>query len=236
MVNSAKAKGFKTLSITEHISQFLEPRNSIQFGSVHQRGHIFSSFEDYLLEFERLDDREFRLNKGLEVDYIARSFAEISSFVKQKNWDFLLLSVHVLSDNKDVETKGLAKDNVSSGERWSEYIQLEKAALKSEEIPFKVLTHPVRLGQGTPSTPSNMDELLLELAELANQTNKALELNGKDLATNYDLVERLAKACSLAGCTMSFGSDAHHPNEIGRNCEKANELIQKFDLKEIQDS
>ena len=42
----------------------------------------------------------------------------------------------------------------------------------------------------------------------------------------------LARACGASGCEVSFGSDAHHPNEVGRGYEKAIQLIKRFNLKQ----
>ncbi len=56
IVNAAKSRNFDSVSITEHISQFREPRSTIRFGSVHRTGRIFSGFEEYLLQFEKIDN------------------------------------------------------------------------------------------------------------------------------------------------------------------------------------
>lgn len=234
MVNSAKSKNLDSISITEHVSQFREPRSTIKFGSVHRTGRIFSGFEEYLLQFETLDARGPRVNKGLEVDFSPRYETEISSLVNRKRWEILLGSVHELKNGVDIENKAHLKDRESSEERRVEYVELQKKALTSEYLRFDVLAHPVRLARSTQTTPPHIDDLLLDLAGLAKSERKALELNGNDIARNLLLVEKLARACSDAGCNVSFGSDAHRPNEVGSGYDKARELIQHYRLREFE--
>jgi len=47
MVAAAKASEVREFSITEHISQFGEPRMSVGFGSVHSSGRIFETLKEY---------------------------------------------------------------------------------------------------------------------------------------------------------------------------------------------
>jgi histidinol-phosphatase (PHP family) len=232
MVRAAESGAFDCISITEHISQFNEPRALIKFHSVHRSGRMFSNFDEYLLEFDGLLDKVPKVNRGLEVDYIAPFEQNVSNYVNQKEWDILLLSVHEFGNGLDIENRSLAQDRESSQKRWIEYIELQKRALESDHIPFGVLTHPVRLGRSTHLTPANFDELLFDLARVSKEEDKALELNGNDISRDYKLVERLAHACAVSGCEVSFGSDAHHENEVGRGYEKAIHLIKRFNLKQ----
>jgi histidinol-phosphatase (PHP family) len=232
MIKAAKEVGFDSFSITEHISQFKEMRASINFHSVHRTGRMFSNFEEYFREFDGFDHKSPKVNRGLEVDFISSSVEDISNYVNQRKWDILLMSVHELKNGTDIENRDLSQDRESSAKRWTEYIELQKRALESDYISFDVLTHPVRLGRGTPISPNNIDELLIDLAAVAAKEGKALELNGNDISRDYNRVERLARACGASNCEVVFGSDAHHPNEVGRGYEKAKLLIKKFELKQ----
>jgi HisJ family histidinol phosphate phosphatase len=239
MTRSASTKGFHSISITEHISQFRKPRSEIKFGSVLSNGRMFDNFGEYLCEFEKLkksgDINLSRVKKGLEVDFSPDFEKQISCYVNQRKWDILLVLVHELSDGEDIENRKLSGDPNSSRERWNEYIDLEKRALESEFIPFDVLTHPIRLARGTPSVPDNFDEMLVALAAVAKENEKALELNGNDISRDFPFVERLAKACGELMCRISFGSDAHHPGEVGRGLGKAKDLVERYNLSVISE-
>ncbi|MHB8567900.1 MAG: PHP domain-containing protein [Nitrososphaerales archaeon] len=228
MVASAKARAVKEFSITEHISQFREPRESIDFGSIHLKGRIFDSLKEYDAEFANFNDlNEIKIKKGLEVDYSPRYEKKVADYVNQERFEILLCSVHELEDRTDIQRPKSGNPR----QMWLEYLRLEKEALESDFIPFNVLTHPVRMAQGSKEYPEEIDDLLLDLAKTAKKRNRALELNGSDLNFSPDLVRRLALACSKAVCIVSVGSDAHYPQDVSRNMAKAAEIAEEFGLK-----
>ena len=234
MLAAARAKNVREYSITEHVSQFRELRESIGFGSVHSTGRIFNDLKEYNDEFRKADehsDWNMKVNRGLEVDFSPRYETQVGGFVNQKKWDILLCSVHELDDGTDVErTLGRAVNSDSGYNRWREYLRLEQSALESDFVPFKVLAHPIRMARGIVNLPPETDGLLLELARTAGRRNKALELNGDDIDYAPQLVRTLARACSKAGCKVSLGSDAHHPKDVFRNMEVALRLVDEFKL------
>lgn len=233
MVDAAKANQVSELSITEHVSQFREPRESIGFGSVHSTGRIFSSLDEYTREFARFNPAtdEVKVNRGLEVDFAPRYEAKIGNFVNQAEWEILLCSVHELEDGRDIESqRGPMIDPRIAQQRWRDYLNLEQLALRSSFVPYRVLAHPIRMARANSTVPSEFDELLVDLASLAKKKNKALELNGRDIAYAPQIVRRLALACSKAGCKVSLGSDAHHPRDILKNLDIAMNLVQELKL------
>src|SRR2546427_5252 len=75
MLAAAKANNTSEYSITEHVSQFREPRESIRFGSIHPSGRIFGSLKEYNREFRKADQLAYpgmKINRGLEVDFSPR--------------------------------------------------------------------------------------------------------------------------------------------------------------------
>lgn len=228
MLASARAKSVNEFSITEHVSQFREPRNAIDFGSVHEVGRLFESLKEYNREFSAIpESTNFIVRRGLEVDFSPRYESKVGDYVNQEKFDILLCSVHELEDRTDVQRPRSKKE---PKKLWLEYLDLEKRALESDFIPFDVLTHPVRMVQGVKKVPEEFDYIALDLAKTARKKNKALELNGSDLSFSYDLVRRLALACKEAGCKVSLGSDAHYPRDVYRNMEKATSLANELGL------
>src|SRR5260370_17844024 len=53
MLSAAKTNRISDFSITEHVSQFRELRESIRFGSVHPNGRIFDGTKAYHQEFSK---------------------------------------------------------------------------------------------------------------------------------------------------------------------------------------
>src|SRR2546426_5963769 len=125
MVAGAKANNVSTCSITEHISQFKEPRESIKFGSFHSSGRIFASLTEYDEEFRKSEAQTMgvKINRGLEVDFSPRFEGRVGDFVNQETWDILLCSVHEFEDGSDIERTIL--DPKLQRKRWLDYIGLE---------------------------------------------------------------------------------------------------------------
>ncbi|HZY47620.1 MAG TPA: PHP domain-containing protein [Candidatus Bathyarchaeia archaeon] len=233
MVDAARAKGLSEYSITEHVSQFSELRESVKFGSLHPTGRIFRTLDDYLDEFRKVRknvDSEMKIKRGLEVDFLPRYQTAIGNFVNQEGWDVLHCSVHELEDGSDIETRSRPIDDPLAIDRWLDYFRLQHMALESDFVPFKTLAHPVRMGRQTTMVPPEINGLLYELAQTAKRKNKALELNGRDLNYAPQLVRALAQACSKASGRVSLGSDAHHPSEVFSNMEVALALVDEFHL------
>src|SRR5712691_6925042 len=184
MLSAAKTNGITDFSITVHVSQFRELRESIRFGSVHPNGRIFDGVKEYNEEFRKIDQAAYsgmKINRGLEVDFSPRFANKVGDFVNQEEWDILLCSVHEFEDGKDIEKTVRGIDPASADDHWREYLRLEQMALENDFVPFKVLAHPVRMSRATKAVPHNIDDLLLDLARTARRRDKALELNGRDI-------------------------------------------------------
>jgi histidinol-phosphatase (PHP family) len=238
MVAAARAKNLDRYSITEHISQFHQIRESVDFGSTHGEGRIFESLKEYRNEFSKIDESALsgmKLRMGLEVDFSPRYDNRVGEFVNQEKWDILLCSVHELGDKADIEhpRKGRSIDAMEANKLWHEYFDLQQKALESDFIPFAVLTHPTRMIKGVSQLPEDLDDLLLDLAKTAKKRSKALELNGKDTAYAPELVRRVAEACSRAGCTVSLGSDSHYPRDVFGNMEVATAMLEGLGLQQV---
>jgi HisJ family histidinol phosphate phosphatase len=103
MLATAKTNMISDFSITEHVSQFRELRESIRFGSVHPNGRIFDGVKEYNEEFRKIDQATYsgmKINRGLEVDFSPRFEKTVGDFVNQEEWDIILCSVHEFEDGQ----------------------------------------------------------------------------------------------------------------------------------------
>src|SRR5207245_9365037 len=111
------------------------------------------------------------------------------NFDDQEELYIHLDSVHEFKDGKDIEksVRGTA-DTALAHEHWREYLRLEQKALESDFVPFNVLSHPVRITRASKAAPPELDDLLLNLARVAERRNKALDMNGRDIDYAPELV------------------------------------------------
>src|SRR2546428_7270055 len=146
---AAKANNVSELSITEHVSQFREPRESIRFGSIHPSGRIFQSLKDYNDEFRKADRLAYsgmKINRGLEVDFSPRFETKLGDFVNQEEWDILLCSVHEFEDGKDIERTVRGKaDPAFAHEHWRRYLPPRPSGAGSAFVPLKTVSRPASM-------------------------------------------------------------------------------------------
>jgi histidinol-phosphatase (PHP family) len=231
MIEAASAGGLHSFAITEHISQIEQVRKSVPFSSTHTSGRLFQDLGEYVEEFAGIaKSGSPSVKKGLEVDYIQAYESSVADYVRSSKWDIILRSVHEFQNGDDIERKIKTLNQESAAKRWKEYINVQTQLVQDSQVPFDVLTHPVRLAVGTPTFPTNLTEMLTELTQACKKERVAVELNGRDLTLYPHLVKLLAMACAESNCPISFGSDAHHPSEVGRGLKQATALVQEFKL------
>lgn len=210
MVASARAAGIVELGVSEHIFQLNE--GHLVLPELAEEGERFDRawYVDTLRD-SAAASADVMLRLGLEVDFVPAKHDPILAVLAGIEWDYLIGSVHEV-DGKDIFS--YVPSGAAEGERlWLRYYELIAEAIESGA--FDVISHPVRNAERNPYLPARLDGLLEEVAAFAKLHGVALELNGHDTTTWPELAERVARACGRAGCPVSLGSDAHHPQQVG---------------------
>ncbi len=229
MVQAARQKGLRLFGLSEHISQMKEARPLLTH--MPQEGVILP-FAEYCEQIEKARQIEqCDVRQGLEVDFIPEKNAAIQATLKDYPWDFLIGSIH---DVDELHYDRMEGDiGQEKGEAlWLRYFELLRAAVSSGF--FQVVSHPVRMRTTNPYLPPTFDEELERLAVEATRCDVALELNGFDILTYPNVVQRLMKACALHRTPISCGSDAHHPEEVGQAHQQFGILLQKAGIQKIR--
>lgn len=229
MINGATQAGLKRISITEHISQFKEIRDSIRFVSLHKIGTIFNNVQEYEGLFQDANRPGISVYIGLEIDFIPSRMNEISDFVNSSKATIRNLSIHEIN-NRDIESIGIVSPETSRN-TWVKYMKKQEDALEIDKLEATTLSHPVRLARSLKVVPYNIDDILENLADRAASHEIALEINGYDLEIAPLLVDKMARACGEKSCKVTYGSDAHEPWRYLAGMKGAENLIKKYSLK-----
>ncbi|GHO85047.1 PHP domain-containing protein [Dictyobacter formicarum] len=229
MVESARQRGLRIFGISEHISQTLEGRPVL--AHMPQEGVILP-MEEYRQQVLYAGQAEhFDVRLGLEVDFYPGKNEEIQAALRDYAWDFLIGSIH------DVDALHFDRMEGDIGREqgealWLRYFELLREAVNSGF--FQVVSHPVRMRTTNPYLPPTFDEELERLAAEAAHCNVALELNGFDVLTYPDAVQRLIRACALQGTAISCGSDAHYPAEVAQAHAKFESILREANIRGIR--
>jgi len=196
-------------------------------------------FDDWRMRSDQLDDyvekvrraqREFpqlTIRLGLEVDYLPGHEDWIRDLAARQSWDYFIGSVHYVSDDWAVDSPfQLAKwKNRDTFEVWSVYF--DRLTMAAQSGLFEIIGHtdlPKKFGH---RPTQDCQPLYGKFLDAAKQHGCAIELNTAGLRRDCQEIYPSREILQLAlakGVPITFGSDAHAPEEVGLNFTEAVEL------------
>jgi histidinol-phosphatase (PHP family) len=159
-----------------------------------------------------------RILIGLEVDYLPGHEPWIRHLRELHSWDFFIGSVHYISDSFDIDNpKKLSEWKTRDPfEVWSLYFDRLKQAAESRL--FQTIGH-ADLPKKFKIYPREDCTLLFErFLDAARASGTAIELNTAGLRKDCKEIYPSRKILDLArerDVKITFGSDAHAPQEVG---------------------
>jgi histidinol-phosphatase (PHP family) len=196
-------------------------------------------FDDWRMLNDQLDEyvekvrraqREFpqlTIRLALEVDYLPGHEDWIRDLAARHPWDYLIGSVHYISEDWVV-------DHPSQLSKWKDRdpyevwrIYFERLTMAAETGCFEIIGHadlPKKFGhRPTRDCTPLFDRFLMS----AKRNGCAIELNTAGLRKECREIYPSRPFLQLAfqhGVPITFGSDAHAPQEVGLNFAEAMEL------------
>ena len=178
------------------------------------------------------------LSLGVEMGMMASSRAKNAAFVARVPFDFILASIHFLR-GKDLyypeAYEGRAKE-----EMYQEYFSIMRTEIYAQPY-INALAHIDYIARNAPfenpeisygDFAEEIDSVLRALVE----TETVLEINTRRLDHPRGIKELAPvyrRYCELGGRYVTIGSDAHVPDAVGRNFDRALDLARAFDLRVV---
>jgi histidinol-phosphatase (PHP family) len=211
-VETAAGRGVDELGFTEHVYYFVQTRALWELPYQTERCvYDLDAYVDAVVEAKR---RGLPVKLGLEVDYVGERQDELAAILEPYPWDYLLGSVHWID--------GLAVDSSPDAGVWSEWTvdevwrrYLEALAELAASGHVDVLAHP-DLPKIFGRRPERIDYPPLGGVALEISTNGRYKPVG-ELYPDLELLH-------AAGLPITLASDAHVPENVGRDFELALEL------------
>jgi histidinol-phosphatase (PHP family) len=204
-------------------------------------------FDDWRMRLDQLDEyvgqvrqaqREhpgLAIRLALEVDYLPGEEDWVRELAARHPWDYFIGSVHYVSGGWDVDSpfKRELWQTCDVDAVWAEYCERLRRAAASGL--FEILGHadlPKKFGY---RPHRDLAELFAPVFAAARATDTAIELNTAGL--RKDCVEIYPSAALLRlaqahGVAITFGSDAHHPMEVGHAFAAAVDLARSAGYRE----
>lgn len=171
---------------------------------------------------------------GLECDWLSGCEPWIGQLKSKYNWDYFIGSVHYLSDWDFDNPRWLEKwaktDVEDAWDRyWQAYTDMAESGL------FDILAHPDLIKKFGYKPSGDLSRFYEPVIDAIATSGCAIEINTagwhKPCNEAYPTLDFLDLACS-AGIPIVISSDAHHPDELGRDFDKAADLAKQAGYKE----
>ena len=195
---------------------------------------------DYLKYIEEIDSLNKKYSNkfflGIEIGYTPNSEKRIEDFLKDKNFNLKLLSIH---QNGNYDYMCVNKKLISLEVLIQEYFEQMIQALESS-IEFNVLAHfeyGLRMIDISVTDFDNLASVFLnKIIELIVKKEIAFEVNTKSMYKykkenlyNY-MIEKYIKK---GGRLFTLGSDAHNIKEYAYKFDEAKNFLLSKNIKEI---
>jgi len=229
---AASERGIAELGVAEHIYRFTAAMEIWQHPFWRQYAH---DDLDYYCGFVR-EETDLRL--GIEMDFIPGAEDRIANVLDGRDWDYVVGSVHFLRDHSlDTEDYSIWGAGESADRIWRRYF--ETVAHSALSGLYDIIGHPdlVKVwGSATP-VPDRDPRFFYEPAvEAFAEAGVAVELSTagwrKPVGEQYPAVPFLEMLVD-AGCPLALSSDAHEPDQLGFEYERAVELLESLGVREI---
>jgi histidinol-phosphatase (PHP family) len=220
-VQAAVAKGLRTICFLDHLT--------FQEGGRHNAMHP-REVPMYIDAARRLA-RQYRdlidVRVGLEVDFSPRHVDRAMDIVNTFDLDVVGSSIHFL-DGHDVVSRrsAWARGELSVDAVYAGYLAALESMLDYDY--FDVVCHldlPKKYGAHPPPSAA---ENLARLLDKVREKNRVVEINSsgwhcpvKEAFPSPALLDH----CSRRGIPVVFGSDAHAPDTVGRDFDRARDLL-----------
>ena len=220
-VEVAKARGVDEIGFTEHVYYFRQTRELwTQPYYTDRCTYDLDTYCDAVLEAKR---RGLPVKLALEVDYVPGRERETHDILAPYPWDFLLGSVHEIEGHAIDQEPGLWQ-YFPIAEVWRRYFIALRGAVRSGL--FDVLSHPdlVKIYGRRPSA----EDVLLHHEETADAIEAAgglaIEISTAGLRKPVGELypdPAFLEACRTRGIPVTTASDAHLPDDVGRDLDQA---------------
>ncbi len=174
-----------------------------------------------LIDEIRASDYPIKINFGLEVCWFEQHEDYIRELVSDGYFDYLIGSVHWIDNwtfnQRKYQWKGKDIDHI-----YRRYYEMSNTLVSSGI--FDIIAHPDLIGCHGLYPSYDLGDTYNALCENAKNNNVAIEMN---TSKSFGINSQFLQIALDSGVSLSVGSDAHRPQDVGRGIKEVNMLIKK---------
>jgi histidinol-phosphatase (PHP family) len=195
-------------------------------------------FPKYLemIEEARREFPRYPIRLGLECDFISGYEDHIRYLAEQAEWDYLIGSVHYITPRWAVDSPTHLKNWLEHPleEIWKNYF--DAYTRMAESCLFDFLAHPDLVKKFGHKPEGDLSRFYLSALDAAAEAGSVLEVSTaglrKDVKEMYPSREFL-EAAWHRHIPIVINSDAHAPEEVGYEFDRAYELVRSIGYTEV---
>lgn len=226
--------GIREVGVSEHAHRFVEARYIYEHLPYTEKW-CDSSLEKYISFMEELKSI-YNVKIGIEMDYFPEKEDEIRSFLEKYNgFDYVLGSVHWLKC-------GFGFDIDPNDPRWSndleeifvDYFDRVKRAINSGI--FDIIAHLDLIKLWGVPLPEDIKEIYEDISRVITDSGIVLEINTSGLRRPVKEIypsPKFLEIISKYDVPITFGSDAHLPEDAGRFIRDAYTLVKDLGFRRL---
>ena len=227
----AAERGIGELGISEHVYRFAQ--------SLEVWDHPFwqqNAVDDLDAYCEFLRGEGLRV--GIEADFVAGREDRIANLLEAREWDYVVGAVHFLRD-KAIDMRGDWDiwRSADPDKVWARYFETLGEAARTGM--FDILAHPdlVKVwGKGAPAPDGDLRRFYELAIDGIAESGVAIEVSTaglrKPVGELYPALPFL-ELCLEAGCPVALSSDAHVPEQLGFEYERAVDWLASAGVTEL---
>lgn len=224
-IRTARFRGLAEIGVTDHFHPG-EPEYSMSY----------EELKEYVSRVQLLREIEgFPVKLGIEVDFIPSLQNEIKKIAGEKHFDYIMGSVHFID--------GWGFDNskyISQYQKWDidelygTYFSLVQQCAKSGY--FNIIGHVDVMKKFGYKPEQDMTDVFLATVEVLEECQVCVEVNTSGLMMPCREIypsKEFLEMCFDRGIPITLGSDAHEPEDVGRDFDQALKLIREVGYESI---
>ena len=232
-LEAARTAGIAELGVSEHIYRFTAALDLWRHPFWEE--NATDDLDDYC-EFVRSTP----LRLGIEADFVPGADDRLTGLLDEHDFDYVLGSVHFVRDGDgavddedyDIWERGETPDRI-----WRRYFEVLAEAARCGA--FDVLAHPdlVKMwGRGRPLPERDLRFYYEPAVEAIAEYGVAVEVSTAGLRKPVGEIypaPAFAAMCVDAGASFALSSDAHRPDQVGWEYERAVEAMREWGIDEV---
>jgi histidinol-phosphatase (PHP family) len=229
---TATERGIEELGVAEHVYRFTQALDVWTHPFWRHWAH--DDIDDYR-EFVR---EHTDLKLGIEADFVPGREDRMANLLDGREWDYVVGSVHFLGDQAlDIRGEYDIWRSNSPEKVWSRYFETLGEAARTGM--YDVLAHPdlVKVwGQGSPQPEGDPRRYYERALDGIVEGDVAIEVSTAGLRKPVGELypsRAFLEMCLDAGRPVSLSSDAHLPEQLGHEYERAVEWLQEAGVQEL---